>query len=92
MRVRRLRQQGNPALQAAVKRKLITIYRAGEIAKLHVSEQEDAVRQWRNRSLRQSEGQRLAAWALRRELRRPKVDLDRVLSAIREAIVACDSS
>jgi len=86
MRTRRLAQHGSPALQAAVAAGLISVFRAGEIAKLHASEQELAVAQWSNRSLYRSQGQRIAANVIRQELGKPKVNLNCTLSLIREAI------
>jgi hypothetical protein len=87
MRERRLHQHGSGALQAAVEAGLITTYRAGEIAKLPVNQQEIAVTQWASRSLCRIEGQAIAAQVIRRELkRRSKVNLDRVASAICDAI------
>ncbi len=91
MRARRLHQHGSLTLQAAVKNGLITVYRAGEIAKLPASEQEIATVQWTNRALRRARGQAIAAKVIRAELTRAssagsKINLDRVLSAIRSAI------
>jgi hypothetical protein len=87
MRARRLHQHGSAALQAAVEAGLVTTYRAGEISKLPVHEQGTVVAQWTNRSLCRIQGQVIAAKVIRQELRRhSKVDLDRVASAIRDAI------
>jgi len=86
MRRRRLEQHGSPALQAAVASGHLTIYRAGEIAKLPAREQEIALAQWTERSLRRTQGHAIAAAVIRRELRNSKVDLDWVLSAIRVAV------
>jgi hypothetical protein len=88
MRTRRLHLQGSPQLQAAVATGLITAYRAGEIAKLPIREQEIAVIQWSNRSLRRTEGQAIATAVIREELIRSdsKIDLDRVVTAIKRAI------
>jgi hypothetical protein len=87
MRERRLYQRGTPALQAAVASGLVTTYRAGEIAKLSVSEQEIAVAQWSNRSLARIQGQAIAALVIRGELGKAEIiDLDRILSTIREAV------
>jgi hypothetical protein len=75
MRARRLQEQGGPALQAAVEAKLVSAYRAGEIAKLPAREQELAVLQWANRSLRRVRGHVIAADVIRKKLRNPKIDL-----------------
>jgi hypothetical protein len=76
-----------PELQAALKMNRITLYRAGEIAKLPAGQQEIVLAQWTNRSLCRSQGQEIAAAVIRKELKRTsKVDLDRVASAIRDAI------
>jgi hypothetical protein len=84
MREARMRTRGIPQLQAALKAGQITLYRAGEIAKLSADQQETAVAQWASRSMMRSEGQAIAAQVIRRELeRRSKVDLGRVAKAIR---------
>ena len=86
MRQRRLKEQGSPALKVAVRAGLISTYRAGEIAKLPLHEQERAVTQWSNRSLRRTRGEQLAARVIRRELRKSRIDLGGILSTIREAV------
>jgi hypothetical protein len=91
MRQARVRRRAIPQLQAALETGEITLYRAGEIAKLPVHEQAIAVAQWANRSRRRTEGQAIAAQVIRAELTRAssadsKIDLGGVLSAIRAAI------
>ena len=90
MRIRRVQEHGSAPLQAAVEAGLITVYRGGEIAKLPVDEQALAVAQWINRSLCRTEAHAIAAAVLRKELTRSdsKIDLDRVLSAIRTAVLS----
>jgi hypothetical protein len=81
-------QRAIPELQVALAAHQITLYRGAELAKLPPGQQEIALAQWVNRSLCRTEGQRIAATVIRKELKRrsKKVDLDRVASAIRDAI------
>jgi D-serine deaminase-like pyridoxal phosphate-dependent protein len=96
MREARVAQRAIPQLQAALEANEITLYRAGEIAKLPAGQQEIAVAQWVTRSLLQTQGQAIAAAVIREELTRrralcgAKVDLDRVASAIKKAIIDFD--
>jgi hypothetical protein len=86
MRTRRI-ASAIPQLQAAVEAGLVSVYRAGEISRLPVHEQETVVNQWTNRALMRRDGSRLAAKVIRRELkRRSKVDLSKIAAAIRTAI------
>jgi hypothetical protein len=87
MRKRRLYQHGCPELRAAVEVGLISVYRAGEIAKLPATQQEAVVEQWTNRTLCRTEGAKIAAAVIRQELcRRSTGDLARIAAAIRDAI------
>jgi hypothetical protein len=87
MREARVQARAIPELQAALKMNQITLYRAGEIAKLPAGQQEIAMAQWTSRSLCRSQGQEIAAAVIREELsRKSKVDLNRVAAAIRDAI------
>jgi hypothetical protein len=66
----------------------VTLYRAGEIAKLPASKQETAVAQWTNRFLMRTEGQAIAARVIREELARANkpISLDELSELIREAV------
>jgi hypothetical protein len=87
MRARRLHQRGSPQLQAAVAAGLITAYRAGEISRLPLHQQEIAVAQWASRSRLRIQGHAIAAAVIREELTDDsKIDLDRVVTAIKRAI------
>jgi hypothetical protein len=91
MREARIRARAIPQLQTALEANEITLYRAGEIAKLPANQQEIALAQWVSRSLLRTRGQAIAATVIREELSREdsrgsKVDLDRVASAICDAI------
>jgi hypothetical protein len=90
MRQARIRQRAIPQLQTALEANEITLYRAGEIAKLPLHQQEIAVAQWRTRSLLRMQGQAIAATVIREELTRgscnSKIDLALVASAIKRAI------
>jgi hypothetical protein len=95
MRQGRILTKGIPQLQTALEANEITLYRAGEIAKLPIREQEIALTQWVARSLLRIRGQAIAARVIREELTREnshvsKVDLDRVASAIKRAIIDCE--
>jgi hypothetical protein len=93
MRESRIRKHAIPQLQAALEAGEITLYRAGEIARLPPRQQEIAVAQWRDRSLLRTEGQAIAARAIREELMRrdvsrdSKIDLALIGSAIKKAII-----
>lgn len=95
MRTLRVFRHGSGALKAALAQGEITLYRAGEIAKLPSDRQEVALTQWVNRFGLRTRGQLIAARAIRQELtpresgapeRTP--DLDRVAWAIKNAIIA----
>jgi hypothetical protein len=98
MRESRVFARAIPQLQAALEAGEISLYRAGEIAKLPADRQETVVAQWRDRSLLRIEGHAIAAEVIREELTRrrrralcgAKVDLDRVASAIKKAIIDFD--
>jgi hypothetical protein len=100
MRTERVLRHGSPALKAALQEGEITLYRAGEIAKLPVAQQEIALTQWINRFLLRTRGQAIAARAIHEELTRGgggteqeadgararAIDVDRVAAAIKNAI------
>ena len=100
MRQARILKRGIPQLRTALEEGTITLYRAGEIAKLPAAGQEVAVTQWVNRFLLRTSGQTIAARAIREELIRSSsgreegadgargraIDLDRVAAAIKNAI------
>jgi hypothetical protein len=86
MREARVHTKAIPELRAALKARQVTLYRAGEIAKLPASQQEIAVAQWVSRSLLRTRGQAVAARVIRKALRSSKVDLSEIASAIRDAI------
>jgi hypothetical protein len=89
MRERRIRSTAIPAVRAAHQAGQISLYRAGEIARLPAEQQELAIAPWAARSLCRTEGSRLAAAAIMRDLRRyAKVDLNRVATAIARAVRA----
>jgi hypothetical protein len=95
MRENRIRTSGSPQLRAAFAAGEITCYRAGELAKLPPDQQKIVLTQWTNRSLCRTQGQAIAATVIREELcrehsRGSKVDLDRIASAIKRAIVDFD--
>jgi hypothetical protein len=89
MREARIRASGSPQLQAALAAGEITLYRAGEIARLPAREQKIALAQWVSRSLLRTQGQAIAARVIREALRSSKVDLSVIVSAIRDAIAKC---
>jgi hypothetical protein len=81
--------KGIPELQTAVAAGLVTAYRGGEIAKLAPDQQQVAVAQWSSRTLLRTEGQRVAARAIKQQLRKyARVNLKRIAAAIRDAIKA----
>lgn len=87
MRQARVCRRAIPQLQTALEANQITLYRAGEIAKLPAYEQEIAVIQWTNRALRRARGQAIAADVIREELTRSdQIDLGRIFAAIRAAV------
>jgi hypothetical protein len=86
MRQTRIRASGSPQLRAAFEAGEITLYRAGEIAKLPAAQQKAVLAQWTNRSLCRIQGQAVAAAVIRKALRRSKVDLAEIASSIRTAI------
>jgi hypothetical protein len=86
MRLARVKKRAIPPLRMALEGGDITLYRAAEIARLPAREQAAAVAQWTVRFLRRTEGQRIAATVIREELANPEIDLDGILSAIREAV------
>jgi hypothetical protein len=92
MREARIRTSGNPQVRAAFEAGEITCYRAGEISRLPVHEQEPVLEpvlaQWTNRSLCRTQGQRIAAEVIRKALRRSKVDLGEIACAIRTEILS----
>jgi hypothetical protein len=100
MRQARILERGIPQLRTALQEGTITLYRAGEIAKLPPDRQEVALTQWVNRFLLRTQGQAIAARAIREELTRGgteqggdgararAIDLDRVAAAIKNAIIA----
>jgi hypothetical protein len=95
MRQARIVASGSPQLQTALEANQITPYRAGEIAKLPSDQQEIALAQWVSRSRLRTRGHTIAATVIREELcrkhsRGSKVDLDRVVSAIKRAIIDFD--
>jgi hypothetical protein len=97
MRSERVLRRGSPALKAALEEGEVTLYRAGEIAKLPAAQQEIALTQWVNRFLLRTRGQAIAARAIRKELTRGgreqgrdgarAPDLDRIAAAIKCAII-----
>jgi hypothetical protein len=90
MRRARVYRQGIPQLCAALEAGEITLYRAGEISKMTPAAQAKSLGQWRARSVMRTHGQAIAAAAIRKALTRDsqKIDLDRVTSAIKRAIIA----
>jgi hypothetical protein len=99
MRQARILKRGIPQLRTALQEGEITLYRAGEIAKLPPDRQEIALTQWVNRFLLRTRGQAIAARAIREELKTPggreegtdgarAPDLDRVAAAIKRAIIS----
>jgi hypothetical protein len=95
MRHARVLTRAIPQLRVALEAGEITLYRAGEIAKLPADQQEIAVAQWTARSRLRTQGQAIAARAIREELSREnargsKVDLNRVASVIKSAIIDFD--
>jgi hypothetical protein len=87
MRESRIRTRAIAQLRAALEANEITLYRAGEIAKLPVHQQEIAVAQWVSRSLLRTQGHAIAAGVIRGALSHAsRVDLNQVASAIRDAI------
>ena len=86
MREARLLRQGSPALKTAFAEGLLSLYRAGEIAKLPLDQQAAVTVQWTMRTLRQKEGQAIATQVIREALRRSPMDLDEIASAIHDAI------
>src|SRR5271165_5493602 len=91
MRQTRILERGIPQLRTALQANEITLYRAGEIAKLPAAGQEVALTQWVNRFLLRTQGQAIAARVIREELTRGgrqlhNSDLDRVAAVIKNAI------
>ena len=86
MRTERVFRHGSPALKAALQEGGITLYRAGEIAKLPPDRQEIALTQWVNRFLLRTRGQAIAATVIREELKQGAIGLDRVAAAIKRAM------
>jgi hypothetical protein len=87
MRIRRIQAAASPEVRAALKARQITLYRAGEIARLPADQREAALAQWADLSRCRTEGQSIAARVIRRDLRRyARVDLDRIASAIRDTL------
>jgi hypothetical protein len=87
MRARRIGASAIPEVRAAIEEGLLTIYRAGEIARLPADQQAVALTQWAARSEYRTQGQSIAAKAIRAYLRgHARVDLDRVAAAIRAAV------
>jgi hypothetical protein len=91
MRTERLFRHGSPALQAAFAQGTISLYRAGEIAKLPANQQELVVAQWTARSLIRTEGQRIATTVIRGFLngsgsQKKPISLAVLSSAIRDTI------
>jgi hypothetical protein len=86
MREARIRARAIPELQAALEANQVTLYRAGEIAKLPASQQAAVTVQWTTRAIRQTEGQTIASRVIREALRSSRVDLSEIASAIRAAI------
>jgi hypothetical protein len=100
MRQARILKRGIPQLRTALQEGEITLYRAGEIAKLPPDRQEIALTQWVNRFLLRTRSQAIAATVIREELTRGSgteqgaddargraIDLDRVAVAIKRAII-----
>jgi hypothetical protein len=98
MRQARILERGIPQLRTALQEGEITLYRAGEIAKLPTAQQEVALTQWVNRFLLRTSGQAIAATVIREELKTPggaeqgadgarTPDLDRIAVAIKRAII-----
>jgi hypothetical protein len=88
MRRNRILERGIPALRAAVEAKLITTYRAGEIARLPRGQQMVAIEQWSARGAQKEQGQAIAACVLRKALAQGEgpIDLEAISSAIRDAV------
>lgn len=98
MRQARILERGIPQLRTALEEGEVTLYRAGEIAKLPIAQQEVALIQWVNRFLLRTRGQAIAATVIREELTRGgteegtdgargrAIDLDRIAVAIKNAI------
>jgi hypothetical protein len=87
MREARVRARAIPQLQAALEANEITLYRAGEIAKLPASQQEIAVAQWVSRSLFRTRGQAIAAQVIREFLGDSQpISLAELSAAIRATI------
>jgi hypothetical protein len=100
MRQARILKRGIPQLRTALQEGEITLYGAGEIAKLPAAGQEVALTQWVNRFWLRTRGQAIAARAIREELTRGSsateqgadgtraraIDLDQIAAAIKNAV------
>jgi hypothetical protein len=85
MREARVQAKAIPQLQAALEANEITLYRAGEIAKLSANQQEIAVAQWSDRTLCRRQGQTIAAKVIRQTLG-TSISLQELSVMIRDAI------
>jgi len=89
IRLVRVRRGAIPPLRMALDAGEISLFRASEIARLPLQKQPLAVEQWSHRSLRRTQGQAIAAQAIREALTRgSKIDLAEVLEAIRSSVAS----
>jgi hypothetical protein len=91
MRLARVRAKAIPQLRAALTANEISLYRAGEIAKLPADRQAMVVTQWRDRSLLRTEGQAIAVQVIRGFLndsvdKENPINLAELSAAIRDTI------